>query len=185
MPTSKPGISEPRSSVRQRIVGRARLFVTIAPGTRGHRRVAASAARPAAHSHAGHCADDRGGPAGRPAGTPARRHRLDLLRRTRPSAGQVGEPCRRLSSVVLVLRYRRTSPGRRRRGEPRSAVRPVRGGAAERRLKVLLRTLAVAPVNMAGAAQVLDFSASGPVPARYQAKDDESPGRPNALRSAR
>jgi len=33
MPTSKPGISEPRSSVRQRIVGRARLFVTIAPGS--------------------------------------------------------------------------------------------------------------------------------------------------------
>jgi len=37
---------------------------------------------------------------------------------------------------------------------------PVHGGAAERTLKVLLRTLAVAPMNMAGAAQVLDFSAS-------------------------
>src|ERR1035441_9720595 len=33
MPTSKPVISEPRSSVRQRIVGRARLFVTMASGS--------------------------------------------------------------------------------------------------------------------------------------------------------
>ena len=73
--------------------------------------------------------------------------------------GRSGEPCRRLSSVVLVLRHQRASPGLRKRCSPERCT-PCSRGAAERTLKVLLRTLAVAPMNMAGAAQVLDFSAS-------------------------
>ena len=41
------------------------------------------------------------------------------------------------------------------------------------------------PREYGGSSAGSGFSASGPVPARYQAKDDESPGRPHALRSAR
>jgi hypothetical protein len=71
----------------------------------------------------------------------------------------------------MVSRFRVLSPAGL-CAVPLCSLRP-----AERILEVLLRTLAVVPVIVAWPAQDLEFFASGPAPARHQAKDGEGPGR--------
>ena len=85
------------------------------------------------NSHAGHRADDRGGPADRPAGAPARRHRLDLQDEPDPGRDHRLAPARphRRHGMVLPATQsacqRRDLQRRLRRGRRHQRARPGTG----------------------------------------------------------